>query len=102
MRISSLLAFVAVFTGSVAATVPAVAADPSCHFPPITDSVASLQHAQSVAVLYSENTVNTQQYLENYHAVAVNGAKNPQMNPQIGKAFVDSSDPQRAINWLIL
>lgn len=101
MRISSLLAFVAVFTGSVAATVPAVAADLSCHFPPITDSVASLQHAQSVAVLYSENTVNTQQYLENYHAVAVNGAKNPQMNPQIGKAFVDSSDPQRAINWLM-
>jgi len=101
MRISTLLAFVAVFTGSVAATVPAVAADLSCHFPPIADSAASLQHAQSVAVLYSENTVNTQQYLESYHSVAVNGAKNPQMDPQIGKAFVDSSDPQRAINWLM-
>jgi hypothetical protein len=101
MRISTLLAFVAVLTGSVAATVPAVAADQSCHFPPIADSALSLRNAQSVVVLYSENTVNTQQYLESYHAVAVNGAKNPQMDPQIAKAFVDSSDPQRALNWLM-
>jgi hypothetical protein len=101
MRISTLLAFVAVLTGSVAATVPAVAAEQSCHFPPIADSAFSLRNAQSVAVLYSENTVNTQQYLESYHAVAVNGAKNPQMDPQIAKAFVDSSDPQRALNWLM-
>jgi hypothetical protein len=91
------LAFIAVLTTAV----PAVAADLSCHFPPITDSAASLEHARSVAVLYSENTLNTQQYLESYHAVAVNGAKNPQMDTLISKAFVDSSDPQRAINWLM-
>ncbi|MEJ5060792.1 MULTISPECIES: ATPase [unclassified Pseudomonas] len=101
MKLSALLAFVAVFTGSVAATAPAFAADLSCHFPPITDSAAILQQAKSVGVLYSENTVNTQEYLENYHAVAVNGAKNPEMNSQISQAFVDSSDPQRAINWLM-
>ena len=101
MKFSTLLAFVAAFTGSVAATAPAIAADLSCHFPPITESAASLQHAQSVAVLYSENTVNTQEYLEHYHAVAVNGAKNPEMNSQISQAFVDSSDPKRAINWLM-
>lgn len=101
MRISILLAFVAVFTGSVAVTAPAYAADLSCHFPPISDSAASLQHARTVAVLYSENTVNTQQYLESYHAVAVNGAKNPEMDSRISQAFVDSSDPQRAINWLM-
>lgn len=101
MRISTLMAFVAVLTGSVAATAPAFAADLSCHFPPISDSAASLKQAQSVAVLYSENTVNTQQYLEDYHNVAVNGAKNPQMDQRIAKAFVDSSDPQRAINWLM-
>jgi hypothetical protein len=97
MRISSLLAFVAVLTTAV----PALAADPSCRFLPITDSATSLQQARSVAVLYSENTINTQQYLESYHAVAVNGAKNPQMDSRISKAFVDSSDPQRAINWLM-
>jgi hypothetical protein len=101
MRISTLLAVVAVLTGTLAATVPAVAADPSCHFLPIANSAASLQQAKTVAVLYSENTVNTQQYLESYHAVAVKGAQNPEMNSQIAKAFVDSSDPQRAINWLM-
>ncbi|PMZ53995.1 ATPase, partial [Pseudomonas sp. GW247-3R2A] len=35
MRISTLLALVAVLTGSIAATVPAYAADPSCHFLPM-------------------------------------------------------------------
>ncbi|MDD0994788.1 ATPase [Pseudomonas sp. TNT2022 ID1044] len=101
MRISTLLAFVAVFSGSVAVAAPAVAADPSCHFLPIADSAASLQKAKTVAVLYSENTLNTQEYLERYHAVAVNGAKNPQLDSRISQAFVDSSDPQRAINWLM-
>ncbi|MNM30076.1 hypothetical protein D3C81_406290 [compost metagenome] len=101
MRISTLLAFVAVFSGSVAVVVPAVAADPSCRFLPIADSAASLQQAKTVAVLYSENTLNTQEYLERYHAVAVNGAKNPELDSRISKAFVDSSDPQRAINWLM-
>ena len=101
MRISTWLALVAVLTGSVAATAPAYAAEQTCHFLPVADSAASLKPAQTVGVLYSENTVNTQQYLESYHAVAVNGAKNPQMNPQIAKAFVDSSDPQRALNGLM-
>ena len=101
MRMSTLLAFIAVFTGSVAATVPAYAADPSCHFPPIADSTSGLQHARSVGVLYSENTLNTLQYLEQYHAVAVNGAKNPQLDSRISNAFVNSSDPQLAINWLM-
>ncbi len=88
MRMSTLLAFIAVFNGSVAATVPAYAADPSCHFPPIADSTSGLQHARSVGVLYSENTL---QYLEQYHAVAVSGAKNPQLDSRISNAFVNSS-----------
>jgi hypothetical protein len=101
MRISTLLAFVAVFSAGIAATVPAIAADASCHFPPITDSAAPLQHSQTVAVLYSENTLNTQQYLESYHDVAVKGAQNPGLDSRISQAFVDSSDPQRAIGWLL-
>lgn len=98
MRISTLLALVAVLT---AAAVPAYAADPSCHFLPVADSAASLKPAQSVGVLYSENTVNTLEYLEQYHTVALNGAKNPAMDSRISSAFVDSSDPKRAINWLM-
>lgn len=101
MRILTLLAFAAVFSGGVAVVVPAVAAEPSCHFLPIADSTASLQQAKTVAVLYSENTLDTQQYLERYHAVAVKGAQNPQLDARISQAFIDSSDPQRAINGLM-
>jgi hypothetical protein len=100
MRISTLLALVAVLTAGVAATVPAYAADPACHFLPMGDSTASLQRTQSVGVLYSENTLNTIQYLEQYHAVALNGAKNPALDSRISSAFVKSSDPTLAINWL--
>lgn len=101
MKISTLLALVAVLTGSVAATVPAYAADPSCHFLPMADSAASLQSTQSVGVLYSENTLNTIEYLEQYHSVALNGAKNPALDSRISNAFVNSSDPALAINWLM-
>jgi hypothetical protein len=101
MRIPTLLALVAVLTGSLAATVPAYAADQSCHFAPVADSAASLQHAQSVGVLYSENTVNTLEYLEQYHSVALSGAKNPELDSRISTAFVKSSDPKLAINWLM-
>lgn len=100
MRISTLLALVAVLTAGVAATVPAYAADPACHFLPVGDSTASLQRTQSVGVLYSENTLNTIEYLEQYHAVALNGAKNPALDSRISNAFVKSSDPTLAINWL--
>lgn len=101
MRISTLLALVAVLTGSVAATVPAYAADPSCHFLPMADSTARLQHTQSVGVLYSENTLNSIEYLEQYHSVALKGAKNPALDSRISNAFVSSSDPKLAINWLM-
>lgn len=100
MRMSTLLALFALLTGSFAATAPVYAADPSCHFLPVADSTASLKHAQSVGVLYSENTLNTLQYLEQYHAVALNGAKNPALDSRISNAFVNSSDPTLAINWL--
>ncbi|MGF0237745.1 hypothetical protein ACQR3P_02485 [Rhodococcus sp. IEGM1300] len=101
MKISTLLTFVAVLTGSAFASIPAYAADPSCHFLPMADSAATLQNAQSVGVLYSENTVDTLQYLEQYHSVAVNGAKNPALDSRISSAFVKSSDPKLAINWLM-
>ena len=101
MRISTWLALVAVLTGSVAATAPAYAAEQTCHFLPVADSAASLKPAQTVGVLYSENTVSTLEYLEQYHSVALNGAKNPALDSRISNAFVKSSDPKLAINWLM-
>ncbi len=102
MRISTLLALVAVLTGGFVATAPAYAADEqSCHFLPVADSTASLKHAQSVGVLYSENTLSTLQYLERYHSVALSGAKNAALDSRISDAFVNSSDPKLAIDWLM-
>lgn len=102
MRISTLLALVAVLTGGAAATAPSYATDaPSCHLLSVADSTAGLQHAQSVGVLYSENTLNTLEYLEHYHSVALNGVKNGAIDSRISDAFVNSSDPKLAINWLM-
>lgn len=101
MRISTLLALVAVLTGGAAVAAPSYAADAqSCHLLPVANSAASLQHSQSVGVLYSENTVSNLAYLEQYHSVAVKGQKSGVLDPRISSAFIDSSDPQLAIGWL--
>jgi len=105
MRISTLLTLVAVLTGGVAATAPAFAAtsvenEQTCHFMPVADSALGLKKSQSVGVLYSENTVGTLQYLEQYHAVALKGVKNGALDSRIREAFVNSSDPKLAIDWL--
>ncbi|MCU7645961.1 ATPase [Pseudomonas piscis] len=102
MRISTLLALVVVLlsgTGTPAVALPTD--DMACHFLPMADSGANLQRARSVGVLYSENTLNTLEYLEHYHSVALNGAKNAGLDPRISQAFVNSSDPKLAINWLM-
>ena len=99
MRMSTLLTLVAVLTGSVIA--PAFAAEQAtCHFQPVANSTAGLQHGHSVGVLYSENTVSTLEYLEQYHSMALNGAKNAGLDARIREAFVNSSDPKLAIDWL--
>jgi len=101
MKILTRLAVIALLLGSVASTASAFAEDArACHLPPITGSQGGLQYGQTVGVLYSENTVENLQYLEQYHSVAVNGAKNA-LDARIRQAFVDSSDPQLAIDWLL-
>ncbi|MCQ3002414.1 ATPase [Pseudomonas syringae] len=99
MRISTLLTLVAVLISGAFA--PAFAAgQATCHLQPVADSNTGLQHSQSVGVLYSENTISTLQYLEQYHSVALNGAKNNDLDSRIREAFVNSSDPKLAIDWL--
>ncbi|MGV6397758.1 ATPase [Pseudomonas caspiana] len=99
MRISTLLTLVAVLTSSAIA--PAFATqDTTCHFLPVANSASGLQQGQSVGVLYSENTVSTLEYLEQYHSMALNGAKNAGLDARIREAFVNSSDPKLAIDWL--
>jgi hypothetical protein len=100
MKILTRLAVIALLLGSVASTASAIAEDARCHLPPITAGQGGLQYGQTVGVLYSENTVENLQYLEQYHSVAVNGAKNA-LDARIRQAFVNSSDPDLAIDWLM-
>ncbi|OUM07874.1 ATPase [Pseudomonas syringae] len=109
MRMFTLLTLAAVLSTSVAFTAPAGAAvssatttsEQSCHFAPVVDSAASLQHTQSVGVLYSENTVSNLQYLNNYHSVALRSGKNGELDSRIRNAFISSSDPELATDWLV-
>lgn len=101
MRTFAKLVLMALMLGSGVATAPAFADECKfCHLLPITTSVTSLQHTQSVGVLFTENTLDNLHYLERYHAVAVNGAKDA-LDGRIRQAFVNSSDPELAIDWLM-
>jgi hypothetical protein len=101
MRMSTLLALVAVLIGGVAATAPVYAGDEqACHFLPMADSGSVLKHSQSVGVIYSENTVDTLEYLKRYHSTALSVVKTDALDARIRDAFINSSDPELAINWL--
>ncbi len=96
MKIFNLLTFVAVLISAPLATSSVSAATTldnaqACHFQPVADSPASLQHSQSVGVLYSENTVSNLEYLTNYHAVDQRSARNPALDSRIRDAFINLS-----------
>ncbi|AVE03342.1 ATPase [Pseudomonas sp. R11F] len=101
MRTIIQLGLMMLMLGSVVMTTP-VSADElrTGHLLPLVGSVDSLAHAQSVGVLYSENTRDNLRYLERYHAMAMNGAKDA-LDGRIREAFVNSSDPELAIDWLL-
>lgn len=101
MRTIIQLGLMLVMLGSVAMNNAAIADDlNSSHLLPIDASVDSLQHAQSVGVLLSDNTRDNLSYLERYHDMALNGARDA-LDERIRQAFVNSSDPELAIDWLI-
>lgn len=101
MRTFIQLALMMLMLGTVVMNNTAVADDlRTGHLLPIGASVNSLQHAQSVGVLLSDNTRDNLSYLERYHAMALNGAKDV-LDGRIRQAFVNSSDPELAIDWLM-
>jgi hypothetical protein len=94
-------ALMALMLGTVALNNAAMAGDlRTGHLLPIGTGVNSLQHAQSVGVLLSDNTRDNLSYLERYHAMALNGARDA-LDGRIRQAFVNSSDPELAIDWLM-
>ncbi|MCF4998586.1 ATPase [Pseudomonas syringae] len=101
MKILTRLAVVALLISGLLTLTTANAQDAqSGHFLPLEQSINGLQHSQTVGVLYSENTRENLQYLERYHDMALNGAKDA-LDARIRDAFVNSSDPELAIDWLM-
>jgi hypothetical protein len=101
MRTIIQLALMTLMLGTAVLANPAIADElRTGHLLPLVASVDSLQPAQSVGVLYSENTRDNLSYLERYHAMALNGAKDA-LDARIREAFVNSSDPELAIDWLM-
>ena len=101
MNILPRLALLALLTAGAMFTAPTYAADAgACHFQSLGGSSATLQHSQTVGVLLSANTLDNLQYLERYHDMAANGAKDA-LDSRIREAFVGSSDPELAIDWLV-
>ncbi|AZF52971.1 Chromosome segregation ATPase [Pseudomonas sp. R4-34-07] len=101
MRTIIQLALMTLMLGTAVLANPAIADElRTGHLLPLAASVDSLQRAQSVGVLYSENTRDNLSYLERYHAMALNGAKDA-LDARIREAFVNSSDPELAIDWLM-
>ena len=101
MRTMIQLGLIMLMLGTTMLANPAIADDlRTGHLLPLIGSVDSLQHAQSVGVLYSENTRDNLSYLERYHAMAMNGARDA-LDGRIREAFVNSSDPELAIDWLM-
>lgn len=98
MKISNLLALAAVLIGGLMVAAPGYAAQQEGRLAAIGNSGAGLQTSQSVAVLYSENTVNTLAYLEQYQAMASRGAQGSQLDDRIRQAFMGSADPKLAVD----
>ncbi|WP_297836860.1 ATPase [Pseudomonas sp.] len=97
IRIAALLALVVALAGCATGT-PENADNKDGVFRAATQSSGvALKHTQSVGVVFSENTVANLAYLERYHSVA-QGSQ--QLDEEIQKAFVSSSDPTLAIDWL--
>ena len=101
MRTIIQLGLMILMLGTVAVSNAAIAGElRTGHLLPIAGSVNSLQHTQSVGVLLSDNTRDNLSYLERYHDMALNGAKGA-LDGRIRQAFVNSSDPELAIDWLM-
>lgn len=101
MRTIIQLALMALMLGTAVVNNAAIAGDlRTGHLLPIAAGVDSLQPAQSVGVLLSDSTRDNLGYLERYHDMALNGAKDV-LDGRIRAAFVNSSDPELAIDWLM-
>jgi len=98
VRMAAMLALFFAMAGCAATGAPHDSGIPDGLFRPATQtSNIVLKHTQSVGVIFTENTRTNLAYLEHYHSVA---QKSNLLDEQIQQAYVSSSDPTLAIDWL--
>jgi hypothetical protein len=101
-RIAALLTLVVVLAGCSVPGAPRYAdVDPQASVVKVSaeKSGMALRKSQTVGVIFTENTVANLAYLDRYHTLAENSVESHLLDPQIKKAYVDSSDPALAIDW---
>jgi hypothetical protein len=100
LRIVALFALVAALAGCAVPGAPRYSDVPDGPFRAsgVTSSVA-LKHTQTVGVIFTENTVANLAYMARYNATAQDGLAAKLTDSRITEAYVNSSDPELAINW---
>ena len=100
LRIVALFALVAALAGCAVPAAPRYSDVPEGLFRAsgATSSVG-LRHTQTVGVIFTENTVANLAYMARYNATAQDGLAAKLTDSRITEAYVNSSDPELAINW---
>jgi hypothetical protein len=100
LRIAAVFALVAALAGCAVPGAPRYSDVPDGQFRAsgATSSVG-LKHAQTVGVIFTENTVANLAYMARYNATAQDGLAAKLTDSRITQAYVNSSDPELAINW---
>ena len=100
VRIAALFALVVALAGCAVPGAPRYSDVPDGQFRAggVTSGV-TLRHNQTVGVIFTENTVANLAYMERYNATAQGGLTARLTDSRITQAYVDSSDPELAINW---
>ncbi|MFK3795908.1 MULTISPECIES: ATPase [unclassified Pseudomonas] len=100
IKMAALIALVAVLAGCAVPGAPRYSNAPDAPFH--ASGVASgvtLKRTQTVGVIFSENTVANLAYMKSYNTAAQSGLVAKLTDSRITEAYVNSSDPELAINW---
>jgi hypothetical protein len=99
-RIAAVLSLVAALAGCSVPGAPRYSDVESAGLrSPAQSSSVALKHTQTVGVIFTENTVANLAYMTRYNATAQSGLTAKLTDSRITEAYVNSSDPELAINW---
>lgn len=99
LRITALFALIAVLAGCAVPGAPRYSDEQDAQLRGSAPaSSVTLKHTQTVGVIFTQNTVASLAYMERYNAAVRTGVVASLTDSRITDAYVNSSDPQLAIN----